>query len=669
MTGLAPRLASRAATSLLSLAVAAFLAAPAGAQQMQRSNIDRVRSGTENGEWQYWGGDAGSARYSPLDQIDASNFEDLQVAWLWRGDNFGPSPDPILRSTPIYADGKLFTVAGERRTTVAIDPATGETLWTYRFPETERWRKSMRKNYGKGVAYDVIDGRGTIFVVTPGFFLHALDAETGRPIEDFGKGGTIDLLNDLGPWPHDYDEGLPPEIGYITNSSAPFVVNGVVVVGNSHEQGYYQVMREDVPGNILAYDARTGEHLWRFNVIPQPGEFGHDTWESDAWQYTGNISSWAPMSADPELGLVYVPTDGITVDYYNGFSPGDNLFSTSIIALDVETGERAWHYQFVHHDIWNYDTPTAPSLVDITVDGEEIPALVQTTKQSFAYVLDRRTGEPVWPIEEREVPQSDVPGEETSPTQPFPTRPAAYEMQGLSEDDLIDFTPELRQEAEEIVSEYRIGPLFTPPALPDEEEGIQGSIHCPGANGGTNIPGGAVVDPETNIMYVASEKGCSAPALQPGTEVDPDSNVRYLTVGPGGVRGPQGLPLFKPPYGRITAIDLDTGEHLWWIPNGDTPEYIANHDALQGVDVPNTGVGSHATKVVTSTLLIHGEGRGARPLLYAVDKATGERIGTVELPAPTSAPPMTFMHDGVQYIAVSIAGRGMPGSVVALRLP
>jgi quinoprotein glucose dehydrogenase len=624
--------------------------------------------GAPEGEWQFWGADMYSTRYSPLDQIDAANFANLEVAWTWRGDNFGRNVDAILRATPIYAEGRLYSVAGERRTVVAIEPVTGETLWTFREAPTKRWEDSMRKNYGKGVTYAQVDGRGRIYVITPAFFLHALDAETGRPVEGFGDNGTVDLLADLGYEYHPTD-GLPPEVGYITNSSPPMVVNGVVVVGNSHEQGYYQTRSENVPGHILAYDARTGDHLWKFNVIPQPGEFGHETWESDAWSYTGNVSAWAPMSADPGLGLVYVVTDPPTNDYYGGFHPGENLFATSIIAIDVATGERRWHFQTVHHDVWNYDNPTAPNLVDITVDGQQIPALVQTTKQSFAYVLNRETGEPVWPIEERPVPQSDVPGEQLSPTQPFPTRPAAYEHQGIAEDDLIDFTPALRQRALEVVSTFRMGPLFNPPSLRDAPDGTRASIHCPGANGGTNIPGGAAVDPVTGILYVASTKACSAPQLFPGIEADENSNMDWVTRGPGGVGSVDGLPLLKPPYGRITAIDLNTGDHLWWIPNGDTPANVRDHEALRGVNLPVTGKGSHATVLLTSTLLIYGEGRGGDPLLHAVDKATGQELATVALPETTNTAPMTFMHDGVQYIILAVGGSHLPGSLVALRLP
>jgi glucose dehydrogenase len=447
------------------------------------------------------------------------------------------------------------------------------------------------------------------------------------------------------------------------------------VVGNSHEQGYMQTRIENVPGHILAYDARTGKHKWKFHVIPQPGEHGHDTWESDAWSYTGNVSSWAPLSADPELGLVYLVTDGATIDNWGGFHPGDNLYTTSILALDVQTGERRWHFQTVHHDIWNYDNPTAPNLVDITVDGKRIKALVQTTKQSFAYVLNRETGEPVWPIEERPVPQSLIPGEKTSPTQPFPTRPAAYEQQGITEDDLIDFTPELRAEALAMMKDYQMGPLFLPPLHRDNDLGFKGSMVCPGANGGTNIPGGAAVDPETGILYVASTRTCTAHGLIPGVEEkNPAKALTGKTIsewvsggrGPGRVRG---LPYLKPPYGRITAIDLNTGENLWWIPNGDPPDFVTNHPDLQGIDIPNTGQPSHATALVTRTLLMYGEGRGAPGRFHAHDKKTGARIGTVELPASTNTAPMTYMHEGKQYIVVSVGGGVHPGAHVALALP
>ncbi|MFW5905017.1 MAG: hypothetical protein ACOCUZ_02250, partial [bacterium] len=581
----------------------------------------------------------------------------------------------------IYANGTLFTVAGERRTAAAIDPATGETLWTYREPYTERWERSMRKSYGKGVAYAEVDGRELVYLVTPGFFLHALDAETGRPAENWGEPvpvdgfpetGVQDLLAYMDRGEYDVFSGYPERDKIITNSSSPMVVNETVVVGNSHEQGYNQTRRTNVPGDILAFDAGSGEFKWRFDVIPREGQFGLDTWESDAWQYTGNVSSWAPMSADPELGLVYVVTDGVTIDHYGGFYPGDNLFSTSILALDVETGERAWHYQLVHHDIWNYDNPTAPNLLDVTIDGEEVPILVQTTKQGFAYVLNRETGEPIWPIPETPVPQTKVPGEQTSPTQPIPSRPAPYEMTGLPDSMIVDFTPEIRERALENLEGFEYGPVFQPPIHSDNDLGIRGSFHCPGANGGTNILGGTVADPASGVIYVASIRACTDPYLVPGTDSDPESDVRYVS-GRGatafGSTYVEGIPPWKPPYGSITAIDMNTGEHLWKIPNSVTPDNIADHPLLEGVDIGNTGRSAHATALVTPNLLIWGEGRGARPLVHAGDKETGEILGTVEIPAPTHTAPMTYEHEGQQYLVFSVGGGDLPGSHVALTLP
>jgi glucose dehydrogenase len=634
-----------------------------------------LKVGAAIGEWRYWGADAASTRYSPLDQINADNFGKLAVRWVWRGDNFGPTAGPILRSTPLYAKGKLFTVAGERRTAAAIDPATGETLWLFREPRTPRWQASMRKDYGKGVAYHEVNGRGRILVVTPAFFLHALDADTGRPIENFGKNGTIDLLQNLG-YPFHPVNGIPKDVGYITASSAPIVVHNAIIVGNSHEQGYQQTRRENVPGHVLAYDVVSGKFLWRFNVVPKPGELGNDTWKNDSWSYTGNVSAWAPLSADLERGIVYIATDPGTNDFYGGHRLGDNLFSTTLIALDARTGKRLWHYQLVHHDIWNYDIPTAPTLLDVTVNGRPVPVIVATTKQGFAYVFNRVTGEPVWPIEERPVPQSVVPGERTAATQPFPTRPAPYEMQAVSHDALVDFTPELRRRAIALLEAFQYGPPFLPPLHRGNDLGKRASIHCPGSNGGTNIPGGTAADPDTGILYVASIKACSAPILIPGAEADAkDPNqvgktvMDWVATSPGAIGTIDGLPLFKPPYSRITAIDMNTGEHLWWIPNGDTPDRIRNHPALKGIDVGETGSGAHANALVTKTLLMYGEGRGAAPRFHAVDKNTGKRLGTVRLPAPTNSSPMTYLHDGRQFIVMPIGGATFAGSLVALALP
>ena len=646
-----------------------------------------------DGEWRYIGGDAGHTRYSPLDQINKDNFEDLEKAWLFRGDNYGSTVDYLFRSTPIYAGGLLYTVAGRRRTVIAIDPGTGETIWTYREPPTTRYERGMRNNYGKGVAYAEVDGHGVIFTSSPGFFLHALDAKTGLPLPNWGtpvplpgfsQTGVVDLLPDLvrdwDPWltsgyTYDPDHGIPRDLGNLSSSSPPIVVNGVVIVSNVHEQGYYQTRTENIPGDILAYDARTGKYLWKFHVIPRPGELGHETWENDAWKTTGDVSSWAPMSADPERGIVYIPTNPPTIDFYGGFRPGDNLFGTSLIALDVKTGKRVWHFQLVHHDIWNFDNPTAPVVMNVTVDGRPTPIVVQTTKQAWAFTFNRETGEPVWPIEEREVPQSDLPGEKLSPTQPFPTRPLAYDLQGLTEDDLIDYTPELRQEALDIIKGYKIGPIFNPPIQVDHPSGLRSFVSCP--SGATNIHGPASADPEAGILYVSSRTGCRSETIVPGSVMDePDDRMTtgktiadWVVANRGDFRGPQGLPIYKPPYSRITAIDMNTGEQLWQIPNGDTPARIKNHPALQGVDLPNTGVTTMPVTLATGSLLIHAEGSGGQPVLRAIDKKTGERLGVVDMPAQGQYGMMTYLHDGQQYIVVQIMSPTHPGSLFALRLP
>ena len=649
-------------------------------------------SGAPEGEWRYIGGNASHTRYLPVDQIDASNFATLQVAWVWRGDNFGAAVDNVFRSTPLYVDGMLYTVAGQRRTVAAIDPATGETLWTYREPPTTRFERGMRNNYGKGVAYGEVNGRPVVFYTSPAFFLHALDAKTGEhlanwgsaiPIPGFPRSGVIDMLPDLvkdwAPWTesglkYDPEKGIPRELGNLSTSSPPIVVNGVIVVGNVHEQGYYQTRTENIPGDILAYDTRSGKHLWKFHVIPRPGEFGHDTWENDAWKRTGDVSSWAPMSADPERGLVYIPTNPPTIDFFGGFRPGNNLFGTSILALDVKTGKRVWHFQTVHHDIWNFDNPTAPVLVDANVNGRRTPMLIQTTKQGFAYVFNRQTGEPIWPIVERPVAQSDVPGERLSPTQPFPTKPAAFEMQELTEDNLIDFTPELRQEALKTIKNYKTGPLFNPPIQVGHPSGLRSFVSCP--SGASNIYGPTVADPESGIVYVASERSCRAENIVPGQKMDEPNDPKttgttlsqWVVANRGDLRGPQGLPIWKPPYSRITAIDMSTGEHLWALPNGDTPDNIKNHPALRGLNLPNTGQQAHAVMMATKTLLVSAPS-GTAPFLYALDKKTGKRLATVNLPAPGQYGMMGYMHQGKQYIVVQIASPTHPGSLVALRLP
>ena len=630
--------------------------------------------GISNGQWQYLGGDAAHTRYSPADEVTAENFEDLEEAWAWDGASFNAASG---RSTPSYINGKLYTVAGPRRYVVALDPANGELIWSYGEPKTPRYEYSMRKDYGKGVAYAEIDGRGIIYITSPAFFLTALDAETGEPLEGFGKPvpidgfpqtGVVDMLTDLVsdlPYDHDPYQGLPLEKGYITTSSPPIVVNGVIVVGNSHEQGYYQSRIENVPGDILAYDARTGEFLWKFHVIPRPDEFGHDTWENDVWERTGDVSSWAPMSADQERGIVYIPTNGVTIDYYGGFSPGDNLYGTSLIALDVKTGERVWHYQLVEHDIWNYDTPTAPVLLDVTIDGQEVPIVVQTTKQNFAYTFNRATGEPVWPIEHKPVPASEIPGEKLSETQPFPTRPAAYGMQGLTHDDLVDYTPELRAAAIDALKEHKIGPLFNPPLHRDNDQGYRAAYWCPGDGGGTNIDGPSVADPETGILYVSSRKACSSRIIVSGEERDANIEAPtgatfsdYAALRSDQVRGPDNLPLFKPPYSHITAIDMNSGEHVWSTPIGETPDRVLDHPQLQDMDIPRTGTGRNAAMLVTRTLFMYtSEASDGTPMLFFHDKVTGEELGSVEIPGTVNYGMSTYVHEGKQYIMLQTASK------------
>jgi quinoprotein glucose dehydrogenase len=649
----------RRATLGLLAAIAALALMPLAA---------RDGAGTRGGEWRYWGGDERSTRYSPLEQIDASNVGTLEVAWRWSAANYGPEVDHIYRATPLYVKGRLYTVAGQRRAVVCVDPATGETLWMWREKDNPRWEASTRKNYGKGVAYAEVDGRGVIYLVTASYYLVALDADTGQPLPFFGMNGIVDLHLGLGNYAVDPDRGVL-DSGDITSSSPAIVVNGVVVVGNSHDRGYYPENKENVPGHVRGYDARTGRMLWRFHVVPLPGEPGLDTWEGDSWKYTGNVSSWAPLTADSERGLVFIPTDTPTNDYYGGHRLGDNLYGTSLIAIDVKTGKKAWHFQMVRHDIWNYDTPDAPKLLDITVGGRKIPAIAQATKQGFVYVLNRETGEPVWPMQDRAVPKSDVPGERAATMQPFPTKPPPFELQGITEDDLIDYTPELRQEALKLAKQYRLGPLFTPPSLAKAPDKTKGAFVVPGANGGANIPGGAAADPETGILYVATERGHSVISLVEGREKYKVGTSAYVSMGPGGIRGPQGLPLLKPPYGSIVAFDLNTGEKLWTVPNGDTPDRIKEHPALEGVTLPVTGKQAHANVLVTRSLLFYGEGRGGSAILHALDKRTGKELAKIELPATTNTAPMTYMHNGRQFIVLAVADPDVAAELVALALP
>ena len=693
-------------------------------------------SGTENGEWRYLGGDAGHTRSSPLNQINGTNFSNLEVQWIWRSDNFGPNLDYFSRSTPIYVDGILYTVATPRRQVIAIDPATGETLWTFREPETIRHLRSPRQAYGKGVAYGEVDGRGVIYVTTPGFFLWALDAKTGRPLDDWGTavplaefadtGGVLDLIpplvTDWGRWQdrsgsYNPNYGIPRELGMVTSSAPPIVVNGVVVVLVGHEPSYGQTRIENVPGDIMGFDARTGTFLWKFHVIPRPGEVGHETWHNDAWQWSGDMSSWAPASADPELGLVYIVTNASTVQTYAGHRPGDNLFGGSVIALDVRTGERRWHFQIHRSDQWNYDLPTPPLLMDLTVDGQRIPALIQNTKQGLIFAFNRETGEPIWPIEDREVIQTEVPGNYTSATQPYPTRPEPVDpivLNGLTEEFVIDYTPALKRQALDILSHYRIGGLYVPPLPENHNNSFYNNVGCLG--GGNIIPHPPVADPSTGMLYASHRRSCNAPGFMASTggvdEDDPDYAVPGATGAtpnstpttgttvaawlPGGFRRPtdsqsdfvsvtglpriDGLRLYKPMDNQLSAFQMNTGERAWSLPVGETPAVITNNSHLEGLELANTGGAGWSIQMITGDLLVQTRAlsEGTRQIipdapleLHGRNKLTGEILGSVELPAPGQYGMMTYMHQGTQYIVVQIGSiqTDFPGGLVALALP
>jgi quinoprotein glucose dehydrogenase len=661
-----PRLHLKALAPLLLFSLPFLLVNPLVAQQ-----------GTKGGEWRFYGGDAGSTKYSPLDQINAENVSELEVVWRWKADNYGPRPDYNWEVTPLMVDGVLYFTAGTRRDAVAVDAMTGETLWMYRFDEGVRGARAVRPQ-NRGLAYWT-DGEDDerILMISPGFHLIQLDAKTGRLVEGFGDGGFVDLTEGL-----DRDVVKPGQIG---STSPAIVINDVVVMGAALQPGGSPRSKTNVPGHIRGFDVRTGEKLWTFRTVPHPGEFGNDTWEGDSWEYTGNASAWAPLSGDEELGYIYVPVEMPTGDYYGGHRLGDNLFGDSLVCLDAKTGKRVWHYQTVHHDVWDYDLASPPILANVTVDGRARKIVAQPTKEGFLFVFDRVTGEPIWPIEERPVPQTDVPGERTSPTQPFPTKPAPFELQGTDDDDnFIDLTPELRAEALEIAAKYKRGPMYTPPIVRDTD-GKFATLIMPNVRGGANWQGGAL-DAETGLIYIASTTRTTALAMIKPDESQSDMTYLGSTIGApsdaprerGNANfGPQGLVLTKPPWGRITAIDLNSGDHVWVAPNGEAPAYVKEHPALQGVDLSGVGNPSRAMLMVTKTLLFAGVGSGLRsfdpgagsPILQAIDKATGELVHRLELPAGTTGIPMSYMVNGRQFIVVAIAGRGHPAELVALAVP
>ncbi|HJQ20703.1 MAG TPA: PQQ-binding-like beta-propeller repeat protein [Gemmatimonadaceae bacterium] len=715
----------------MKLQVAAMLVASASASLVAQ-NAQMAR-GNPAGEWRYWGADAYSTRYSPLDQINAKNFDSLQIAWQWSAASLGP--DEYFRSTPLYANGRLFTVATERRVAAAIDPENGQTLWMRRIDEGIRWQKAPRRYSGRGLAYWTDGTNERVVVVTPGYHLISLDAKTGDFDPNFGDHGVVDLMEGLGiplvPLAVDdsgpliisdaapYREARPGEtwdpvkkigadgtkgiLGQIGNSSPAIIVGDVIVVGNSHIHGYFPIRLVNNRSYIRGFDIHTGKQLWKFNLIPEPGEYGADTWERGTGpgaQSVAKVDAWAPYSADPELGLVYIPVGMPLMDEYGGYRPGANLFSSSIVALDARTGQRRWHYQLVHHDIWDYDTPMAPTLIDVTVDGKPRKAIAATTKQGFVYTFDRATGEPIWPIVETKVAASEIPSEKAYPTQPIPTKPAPYTQQGLQASDLIDYTPAIRDSALKLAKRCRMGPYFIPGS--DATTNIKGAYKCswytPGASGGVNIDGGPAFDPETGMYYVASITGLSTIQLQKdpcsefilssrhdscgliGALPTPAGYVRQAGLSADGFSDRDalakigGVSILKPKqFGGITAYDMNTGEKKWWIPNGGYNKVTSNDPLFKGVALPPDPAQGQAQVINTKTLVIYGTGRqggtrGAPAQLFAVDKATGKQVGAVRIPSRTTAVPMTFMHNGKQYIVFAV-GQGSSTSLVALTLP
>ena len=629
--------------------------------------------GTRGGQWQTYGGDNAASRYAPLDQIDKSNVAKLGI--VWRRPAIDASimaavprlkPERNFRATPLMVDGVLYSPNGIGFVE-AFDAGTGKTVWIEQ--PFEAGPDGYRGTSTRGVAYWT-DGRDARILVQRSEYLLALNAKTGKPYKNFGDGGRVNL-----------SAGYGPDMVY-TWSGAPLVIGDVIVMGASPGDTFAR--KAATRTDVRAYDVRTGKLRWQFHVIPQAGEPGVETWENESWKYTGHAPVWSLFSADDELGYVYMPVTSSTNDMYGGHRLGDNLFSQSIVCVDAKTGKRVWHYQLTHHDLWDYDPPTAPILVDIRVDGRAIKAVVQITKQSFAYVFDRVTGKPVWPIVEQPVPQSSVPGERTSPTQPFPTKPPAFDRQGATVDNLIDFTPELRAEALEIVKRYTIGPLFTPPTVRDDSPGGNlGTIELPGSVGGANWAGGAF-DPETHLLYVASVTAPFVADIEPGDPAVTD--LRYVKGKRLWISGPRGLPLFKPPYGRISAIDLDQGDIRWVTANGNGPR---DNPAIANLHLPPLGNTGHAAVLLTKTLLFAGEGSDAsvpaprippgmpftiapnygEPWFRAFDKQTGTVLAQVKLPAGTTGAPMTYLHRGKQYIVMAVGGRDVEPEWVALSLP
>jgi quinoprotein glucose dehydrogenase len=660
--------------------------------------VARAQWKAKDTEWPSYAADLAATRYRPLDQINASNFSDLEIAWRIKTDNFGNRPEYKLEGTPLMVNGVLYATAGSRRAAIAVDAVTGELLWIHGEHEGARGGAAPRQLSGRGLAYWSDGKEERILYVTPGYQLICLDAKTGMREPGFGNKGAIDLkLND--------DQEILPDLttGEIGIQSAPVVAKNTVVIGAAFREGMTPKSMRNNKGYVRGFDVRTGKRLWIFHTIPKKGEFGSDTWLNGSAEYTGNTGVWTQITVDEELGLLYLPVESPTNDFYGGHRPGNNLFGETLVCVDLKTGERKWHYQLVHHPLWDMDISSAPILADITVDGKPVKAVAQPSKQGFLYVFDRVTGKPIWPFEEKQVEVGTVPGEWYSPTQPIPSRPPAYSRNGVSVDDLVDFTPEIKERAKAIASKYHLGPVYTPPAE-SKIDGPLGTLTVGTASGGTNWPGGAY-DPETHIVYAFACNACAEPiGLVRAPRTVSDMNYIAGTAGeevtilrgPGenaGADSPMppkkrsgsgyvpmnvdGLPLLKPPYGTISAINLDKGEIVWQIAHGETPDVVRNHPALKGMNIPRTGQETYNIgTLVTKTLVIAGDGqitttsehpRGA--MLRAYDKKTGKEVGAVYMPAPQSGSPMTYMVNGKQYIVVAVSGGAYSGEYIAYSLP
>lgn len=616
-----------------------------------------AQTGAADGQWRSYGGDQGHTKYTPLDQIDRDNVHELRVAWTWTSlDEELKERNEVIRElpsfrtyayevTPLMVDGVLYTTTSLGQI-AAIDPATGETLWSHDPVLYLEGRPAVHGFMTRGLAYWTDGEEERLLYAAGRVYLMSIDARTGRPDPEFGRGGRVDLKQGLG---RTIDARL------YTVSSPPVVVGDVVVVGAAMTEG--TGYREAPPGHVRGFDVRTGEMKWIFHTIPQEGELGVDTWEDDSWRVSGGANVWTLMSADEDLGYVYLPVGTPVTDYYGGHRLGDNLFANSLVCLDAQTGERVWHFQFVHHSVWDYDPPAAPNLIDITVDGRRIEAVAQITKQGFTFVFDRATGEPVWPIEERPVPQSTVPGERTSPTQPYPTKPPVFLTNGATEDDIIDFTPELREEGLAIFRQYHAGPLYTPPT-----PGM--NIVRPGWSGGANW-WGAAFDPASGRLYVPSWAHFSMVRMEAG---DPDRSDMTIRPQVRDLTGPRGLPLFKPPYAQLVALDMHRGEKVWSVAVGEGPR---DHEALRALDLPPLGnFDKLGGPLLTETLLFIGQGRTSNRI-GAYDKGTGREVWRMELPAQFHAAPISYLVDGKQYIVFAVGGGpdGTPEQLIALALP